>query len=148
MPGIVAMGAALKLASEGREESNLKLVKLRNKIINNLLNNVENSYLNGDINYRLPNNINISFKSVEGEPILLGLDLAGICASSGSACSSASLEPSHVLTAIGLSDELARSSLRISLGKENTEEEIDYLLSILPNLVKKLRSMNTIEAYN
>ena len=146
--GIVAMGAALKLASEAREESNLKLVKLRNKIINNLLNNVENSYLNGDINYRLPNNINISFKSVEGEPILLGLDLAGICASSGSACSSASLEPSHVLTAIGLSDELARSSLRISLGKENTEEEIDYLLSILPNLVKKLRSMNTIEAYN
>ena len=74
--------------------------------------------------------------------------MAGICASSGSACSSASLEPSHVLTAIGLSDELARSSLRISLGKENTEEEIDYLLSILPNLVKKLRSMNTIEAYN
>ncbi|MFL2763680.1 MAG: cysteine desulfurase family protein [Dehalococcoidia bacterium] len=146
VPGIVAMGTALKLAAESRDVLNLKLTNLRNKIINHLLDNVENSYLNGDLNYRLPNNINISFESVEGEPILLGLDLAGICASSGSACSSASLEPSHVLTAIGLSDELARSSLRISLGKENTEEEIDYLLSVLPNLVKKLRSMNTIQA--
>jgi len=148
VPGIVAMGTALKLAAESRETSNIKITGLRNKIINFLLHNINDTYLNGDLNNRLPNNINISFKSVEGEPILLGLDLAGICASSGSACSSASLEPSHVLNAIGLSDDLARSSLRISLGKENTEKEVDYLLSVLPNLVTKLRSMNTMSTYN
>ena len=148
VPGIVAMAKALSLAVESREKTNSNLTYLRNKVIDYLLNNVKNTYLNGDLNNRLPNNINVSFESVEGEPILLGLDLAGICASSGSACSSASLEPSHVLTAIGLTDELARSSLRLSLGKDNTEKEIEYLLSILPNLVEKLRSMNTISTYN
>ena len=87
------------------------------------------------------NNISICFESIEGESILLGLDLAGICASSGSACSSASLEPSHVLLAIGRSQNLARGSLRITLGIDNTEQDVDYLLNILPKLVAQLRAM-------
>ena len=88
--------------------------------------------------------MNVSFESVEGEPILLGLDLAGICASSGSACSSASLEPSHVLLAIGLDANLAQSSLRVTLGRDNTDEDVDYLLSVLPDLVVRLRQMPSL----
>ena len=102
---------------------------------------VEGVHLNGHPTDRLANNVNVSFESVEGEPVLLGLDFAGICASSGSACSSASLEPSHVLLATGLSEELAQSSLRITVGADNTDEEIDYLLSVLPGLVSRLRAM-------
>ena len=93
---------------------------------------------------RLPNNVNFSFEGVEGEPILLGLDMAGIAASSGSACSSGSLEPSHVLLALGQSAELARGSLRITLGKENTEEEVEYSLKVLVDLVKQLRQLPTL----
>ncbi|HCH10799.1 MAG TPA: cysteine desulfurase NifS, partial [Dehalococcoidia bacterium] len=87
---------------------------------------------------------NISFEAVEGEPILLGLDFAGISASSGSACSSASLEPSHVLLAIGLAAELAQGSVRITLGKDNTDEEVDYMLSVIPDLVNRLRAMPSL----
>ena len=95
---------------------------------------------------RLPNNVNISFEAVEGEPVLLGLDFAGICASSGSACSSASLEPSHVLLAIGRSADTAQGSLRITLGRDNTEGDVEYLLSVLPGLVGKLRAMPSLSA--
>ena len=95
---------------------------------------------------RLPGNVNISFDGVEGEPVLLGLDFAGICASSGSACSSASLEPSHVLLAIGLTAETAQGSLRITLGRDNTDDEVDYLLSVLPDMIGKLRAMPSLSA--
>ena len=94
----------------------------------------------------LPNNANLSFDHIEGEPVLLGLDLSGISASSGSACSSASLEPSHVLTAIGLTAEQAQGSLRLTLGLDNTDEEVDYLLDVLPGLVHKLRGMPSLSA--
>ena len=101
-------------------------------------------HLNGHPTQRLPNNVNFSFEGVEGESILLGLDLAGIAASSGSACSSGSLEPSHVLLALGQTAELARGSLRLTLGKENTSEEVDRLLPVLEDLVKQLRGMPTL----
>ena len=97
---------------------------------------------------RLPNNVSVSFEGVEGEPVLLGLDFAGICASSGSACSSASLEPSHVLLAIGHSAELAQGTLRITLGRENTEGHVDYLMQVLPNLIKKLRDMPSLYSHH
>ena len=100
--------------------------------------------LNGDPAQRLPNNVNFSFEGVEGESILLGLDMAGVAASSGSACSSGSLEPSHVLLALGQTAEQARSSLRITLGKENTEAEVDYLLGVLGDLVARLRQLPTL----
>ena len=107
---------------------------------------IEGAHLNGHPTLRLANNVNISFESVEGEPILLGLDFAGISASSGSACSSASLEPSHVLLAIGRLADLAQGSLRITLGRDNTEDDVDYLLSVLPGLVNKLRAMPSLSA--
>ena len=100
--------------------------------------------MNGHPTLRLPNNVNYSFQGVEGEAILLGLDTAGIAASSGSACSSGSLEPSHVLLALAQSAELARGSLRLTLGKDNTEEEVDYLLKVLGELVPKLRQLPTL----
>ena len=103
-------------------------------------------HLNGHPTLRLPNNVNISFEDVEGEPILLGLDMSGICASSGSACSSASLEPSHVLLATGLRADLALGSLRFTLGRDNTSEDVDYLLGVLPDLVSRLRAMPSLSA--
>ena len=102
------------------------------------------SKLNGHPAQRLPNNANFSFSGIEGEPILLGLDMAGIAASSGSACSSGSLEPSHVLLALGQSAEVARGSLRLTLGKDNTSEEVDYLLEVLPDLVERLRKLPSL----
>ena len=146
VPGIVGMAEALRLATEEREEVAAHCRHLRDKIIAVIQDTVERSRLNGHPTLRLPNNVNISFEDVEGEPILLGLDFSGICASSGSACSSASLEPSHVLLAIGLSADLAQGSLRITLGRDNTEEEVDYLLSVLPGLVNRLRAMPSLSA--
>ena len=101
-------------------------------------------HLNGHPELRLPGNVNISFEGVEGEPVLLGLDFAGVCASSGSACSSASLEPSHVLLALGLTAEMAQASLRITLGRDNTDDDVDYLLSVLPDIIGKLRAMPSL----
>ncbi len=117
---------------------------LRDRIIQVVLDRIPKSQLNGHPTQRLPNNVNFSFTGVEGEPILLGLDMAGIAASSGSACSSGSLEPSHVLLALGQSAELARGSLRITLGKDNTAEEIDYVLEELVALVGNLRQLPTL----
>ena len=97
--------------------------------------------LNGHPKDRLPNNVNFSFQGVEGESILLGLDFAGVSASSGSACSSGSLEPSHVLLALGMSADLAHASLRLTLGRDNTEDDVDYVLRVLPELLGRLRSM-------
>jgi cysteine desulfurase len=144
IPGIVGLSVALELADTQREEASAHCSALRDRIIRFVLDSVSRSRLNGHPTERLPNNINFSFAGVEGEPILLGLDMAGIATSSGSACSSGSLEPSHVLLALGQSAELARGSLRITLGKGNTEEEIDYLLKTLVDLVSQLRQLPTL----
>ena len=146
VPGIVGMAEALRLATEEREQVSDHCVYLRDKVIAGIQDSVEHTYLNGHPTLRLPNNVNISFEGIEGEPLLLGLDFSGICASSGSACSSASLEPSHVLLAIGCSADVAQGSLRITLGRDNTEEEVDYLLSVLPGLVNRLRAMPSLSA--
>ena len=144
VPGIVGMAEAFRLACQERKTTAARCVAMRDRIIEGLQVRVEHAHLNGHPVERLPNNVNISFEAVEGEPILLGLDFAGISASSGSACSSASLEPSHVLLAIGLAAELAQGSVRISLGKDNTDEEVDYMLSVIPDLVNRLRAMPSL----
>ena len=144
VPGIVGMAEAFRLACQERETTAARCVAMRDRIIEGLQDRVERAHLNGHPVERLPNNVNISFEAVEGEPILLGLDFAGISASSGSACSSASLEPSHVLLAIGLAAELAQGSVRITLGKDNTDEEVDYMLSVIPDLVNRLRAMPSL----
>ena len=146
VPGIVGLAEALRLATEERESHAEHCTHLRDKIVDYVLDTVDGVRLNGHPTERLPNNANFSFESVEGEPVLLGLDLAGICASSGSACSSASLEPSHVLIAIGLSAEVAQGSLRITVGRGNTEQEVDYLLETLSDLIARLRAMPSLTA--
>ena len=142
--GIVGTAKALELAELERTEIIKKITNLRNKLISGVLNNIEKVTLNGDPINRLANNANFSFQDIEGESILLSLDLEGIAASSGSACTSASLEPSHVLKSIGLTDEIAQSSVRMTLGKNTTEEEIDLVLDTLPKIVTRLRSMPTL----
>jgi len=142
--GIVGLSVALELADSAREATSRHCAALRDRIIDRISREIPGCHLNGHPNLRLPNNVNYSFENVEGEPILLGLDLAGIAASSGSACSSGSLEPSHVLLALGQSADLARGSLRITLGKENTAEEVEYLLEELVELVGQLRQLPTL----
>ncbi len=142
--GIVALGKACELAVSEMEKTTEKLVYLRDKIIKNILGSIGYSRLNGHPSERLPGNINISFEFIEGESMLLLLDAKGICASSGSACTSGSLDPSHVLLAIGLPHEKAHGSLRISLGYQNTEEEVDKLLEVLPPIVQRLREMSPL----
>lgn len=146
VPGIVGMSEALRLAASEREQIAARCLRLRDKLINGIFDSIDRVHLNGHPTQRLPNNVNISFEDIEGEPVLLGLDFAGVCASSGSACSSASLEPSHVLLAIRRSAELAQGSLRITLGRDNTDEDVDYLLAILPEIVGKLRAMPSLAA--
>ena len=140
VPGIIGMSKALELVQKERELLSLNAAKLRDRVISGIFDSLGDVYLNGHPTLRLPNNANFSFKNIEGEPILLGLDFENICVSSGSACSTSSLEPSHVLTAIGRSHDLARSSLRISFGKDNSIEDADKLLSSLIKLINKLRS--------
>tara|TARA_Y100000814_G_scaffold36807_1_gene23489 strand:- start:395 stop:1582 length:1188 start_codon:yes stop_codon:yes gene_type:complete len=144
VPAIVGMELALSLAVMEQEEQGKKLSRFRDAIIEGLSKNVEGILINGHRRDRLPNNVSVSFLGVEGEPILLGLDFSGICASSGSACSSASLEPSHVLLAIGRTADQAQGTLRITLGRDNTQEDVDYLLEVLPKLVERLRSMPSL----
>ena len=142
---IVGMAKALEISIENREQTNLHCIKLRDKLIKDVMSNIKEVNLNGDDTLRLPNNVNFSFSGVEGEPLLLGLDFAGICVSSGSACSSGSLEPSHVLTSLGLTDEQAQGSLRITLGRENTVEEVEKIVEVLAGLVAKLRNMPILD---
>lgn len=143
VPGIVGLAVAIEDASKGIDERTARLTKLRNKLIDGAL-KIDKSILNGDREKRLPGNFNMCFKGIEGESLLLMLDAKGICASSGSACTSGSLDPSHVLLAIGLPHEIAHGSLRISLGDENTEEDINYILEVLPQIVNKLRAMSPL----
>jgi len=144
VPGIVGTAVALTLAAQEREWQARHCTSLRDRLIYGLQERVEWAYLNGHPTQRLPNNVNFCFEHVEGEPVLLGLDFAGVAASSGSACTSASLEPSHVLVAIGRTAELAQSSLRLTLGRDNTLEEVDHVLSVLPDIVKKFRAMPSL----
>ncbi len=144
VPGIVGFGVAAELAGREMDEEAERLTRFRDRLTNGLLSSIAHTRLNGHPINRLPNNVNISVDFVEGEAILLNLDLAGICASTGSACSSQSAEPSHVLLAMGLSHEQARGSLRFSLGKWTTEAEIDKVLDVMPQIVAKLRGMSPL----
>ncbi|MBI2847243.1 MAG: cysteine desulfurase NifS [Chloroflexi bacterium] len=141
--GIVGTGVALGLAAEHMDSYNEHCRKLRDRLIKGISSRIGGAYLNGHPTRRLANNVNFCFEHLEGESILLSLDLAGVAASSGSACTTGSLEPSHVLTAIGVPANLARGALRLTVGHDNTEEDIDYVLSILPGIVEKLRAMST-----
>ena len=143
VPGIVGMGKAIEIALECMQEEAQKEQALRDKLIQGLL-KIPDVRLNGHPSERLPGNVNVSISYIEGESILLSLDLLGICASSGSACTSGSLEPSHVLLNIGLDHPTAHGSLRLTLGRQNTEDEIDYVLQVLPDVVQRLRQMSPI----
>lgn len=141
--GIVGFGQALKIIQEPRVKLyNIKIRQFRDKLIKTILRIIPDSMLNGSQVYRLPNNVNISFKGAEGEAIVISLDQKGIACSTGSACSSRSLEPSHVLLALGLSHEEAHGSLRVSLGRYTTEQEISRLLRVLPPIVERLRKIS------
>jgi len=141
--GIVGLAAALDLAISTMEQRKERLTKMRNRLIDGLL-KIERSRLNGDRESRLPGNINMCFEGIEGESLLLMLDIKGISASSGSACTSGSLDPSHVLLSLGLPHEIAHGSLRLSFSDANTEEEIDYLLKVIPETVDYLRSFSPL----
>lgn len=143
VPSIVGMGKAIEIALECMQEEAQKEQALRNKLIQGLL-KIPDVRLNGHPTERLPGNVNVSIAYIEGESILLSLDLLGICASSGSACTSGSLEPSHVLLNIGLDHPTAHGSLRLTLGRQNTDDEIDYVLQVLPDVVQRLRQMSPI----
>ena len=142
VPGIVGIGAAAKLAMDSLDEKVRQETELRDYLIREIETKIPNVRLNGSRDGRLPNNVNFSFEFVEGESLLIMLDMKGICVSGGSACSSGSLAPSHVLKAIGLSDSLARGALRMTLSAETTKEEIDTTVAALTELVKKLRNMS------
>ena len=143
LSGIIGLGEAIRLAVERMPENARKTAALRDRLIRGIMERLDGVRLNGHPADRLPNNCSLSFRDIEGEALLLRLDLAGIAASSGSACASGSLEPSHVLTAIGLSPETARGSLRMTLGAGTTEEEIDEVIRVLPEIVEDLRSMRS-----
>jgi cysteine desulfurase len=146
VPYIVGLATALKLAYAEVETSNARIARLRDRLITGVLERVPDSLLSGHPTQRLANNASFLLKYIEGESILLNLDMMGVAASSGSACTSSSLEPSHVLTAMGFPHEVAHGSLRLSLGKENTEEDVDYVVEILPGIVEKLRRMSPLYA--
>ncbi len=143
IPGIVSMAAALKEACDHIDENAAKVSALRDKLIAGL-SRIPHSAVNGDLAHRLPGNVNFCFEGIEGESILLLLDAKGICASSGSACTSGSLDPSHVLLAIGRPHEVAHGSLRLSLCEWNTQEEVDYMLQVIPEVVEYLRGMSPV----
>ena len=141
--GIVGLSKALEIAIDTMEDRREKLTKMRDRLIDGLL-QIERSRLNGSREKRLPGNVNMCFEGIEGESLLLKLDLAGVCASSGSACTSGSLDPSHVLLSLGLPHEIAHGSLRLSFSDSNTEEDIDYLLKVVPEIVDYLRSFSPL----
>jgi len=147
LAAIVGMGKAIELATQNLEANAAHMTRLRDKLINGILERIPDVRLNGHPTNRLPNNCNVSVRYIEGEALLLRLDLAGVAGSSGSACTSGSLDPSHVLLAIGLPHEIAHGSLRLSLSNTTTEEEIDYVLDTLPGIVKSLRDMSVLNAF-
>jgi cysteine desulfurase len=144
IPGIVGLGTAIELAYKNLTEKTGKIEALRNDLMKGILDTIPETRLNGHPQQRLPNNLNISVRYIEGEALLLRLDLAGVAASSGSACTSGSLDPSHVLLAIGLDHETAHGSLRLTLSEDSTQEEIDQVKAVLPGIVKTLRAMSPL----
>lgn len=144
LPGIVGFGKAAEIAKEEMPTESERLKKLRDKLIKGLLDPIPHSFLNGHPTKRLPNNAAVRYSFIEGESILLDLDMKGVAASSGSACTAKTLEPSHVLRAIGLKHEEAHGSLLFTLGRQNTEEEVDYVIRIMPEIVKRLREMSPL----
>lgn len=145
IPGVVGLGKAIEIATENIEENRARLTVLRDKLIDGVLERIPYARLNGPRgDKRLPGNVNVRFTYIEGESILLSLDFEGICASSGSACTSGSLDPSHVLLAIGLPHELAHGSLRLTLGDGSTEEDVDYVLEVLPGIIQRIRNMSPL----
>jgi len=144
IPGIVGMGKAAEIAQGEMVAEGRRLSQLRDKLVKGVLDKIERSYLNGHPTKRLPNNANLRFSYIEGESLILGLDMLGIQVSSGSACTSKTLEPSHVLLAIGLAHEEAHGSLVFTMGKQNSEEDVDYVLEVLPGVVKRLRAMSPL----
>ena len=144
VPGIIGLGFAIEKAYKDFDENVKKITELRNYYINEIESRIDDAILNGDREKRLPGNANFSFKYIEGESILLLLDAKGICVSTGSACSSKSLEPSYVLLSIGLLHETAHGSIRVSIGKHNTKEEVDYLIESIVEVVSKLRNMSPL----
>lgn len=142
--GIAGMGAAAELATSEIPLEAARLTKLRDRFIQELLESIPKSYLNGHPTKRLPNNVNIRFSYIEGESLLLSLDMEGVAASSGSACTSKTLEPSHVLLATGLKHEEAHGSLLFTLGRQNTDEDVTYVVEVLPGIVKRLRAISPL----
>ena len=142
--GIVGLGKAIELACSDIDESSARMTHLRDKLMTGIAGSIPEVKLNGHPTERLPGNVNFSIKYIEGESILLMLDINGIAASSGSACTSGSLDPSHVLLAMGLPHEIAHGSLRLTLGDDTTEEEVDYVLEVLPKVVERLRKMSPL----
>lgn len=143
-PGIAGLAKAIELCKNSMEREAKELIRLRDKLIKEIPARISEVRLNGHPVKRLPNNVNFSFQYIEGESIILNLDMLGIAVSTGSACTSSSLEPSHVLLAIGLSHEVAHGSVRVSMGRWTKEEEIDYFLDNLPKIVSKLRAMSPL----
>jgi cysteine desulfurase len=139
---IIALGKACQMAGENIEDENTRVKQLRDKLENAILKACPDSFVNGDAENRLPNTTNISFEFIEGESILMLLNQFGICASSGSACTSGSLEPSHVLRAMGVPFTAAHGSIRFSLSRYNTEEEVDFVAEKLPPIVNRLRELS------
>ncbi len=144
VPGIVGMGKACELSQKSMEGNYRKLFELRDRLQNELVERVDETIINGHPTDRLPNTLNICFRYVEGESMIMMLDMKGIAVSSGSACASGSLDPSHVLLAIGLPHEIDHGSLRFSLGIDNTREDIDYVAEVLPEIVQRLRKMSAL----
>jgi cysteine desulfurase len=144
MPGIIGLGKAVELAGQEMDSEMPRMTQLRDKLIKGILERIPDVRLNGHPTLRVPINVNVSFEYVEGESLLLSLDMKGIGASSGSACTSGSLDPSHVLLAMGICKEVAHGSVRMTLGRDNTEEQIDYVLDVLPEIVQRLRDMSPL----
>lgn len=144
IPGIIGCAEALKLATAEMAGESARLTKLRDKLIDGILSTIPYTRLNGCAKNRLPGNVNVSVEYIEGEALILMLDFNGICASSGSACTTGSLDPSHVLLALGLTHEVAHGSLRLSLGHDTKESDIDYILEVLPKVVSRLREMSPV----
>jgi cysteine desulfurase len=144
LPGIVGFGKAAELAKQELKQEMVKLSELRDMLMDGILKTIPDVKINGDREKRIPGNVNVSIRYVEGEALLLSLDMKGIAASSGSACTSGSLDPSHVLLAMGIPHEIAHGSLRMTLGRDNTKEDIQYVLDTLPGIVNKLRAMSPL----
>jgi cysteine desulfurase len=142
--GIVGMGTAAEGAQREMPLDAARLTRLRDRLIHGLIDNIPEAYLNGHPTQRLPNNVNVRFSYIEGESLLLSLDMEGVAASSGSACASKTLEPSHVLLATGLKHEEAHGSLLFTLGRQNTDDDVDHVVKVLPGIVKRLRAISPL----